>query len=83
MQLDAGQERDSGSGCSWLKDLHVEQRESWRLEDIDYSVAAGDRGVSVAKLRGDPILENRKKFGGEEQVPVKVTVEVVQTVGHM
>lgn len=75
-------EQDSGSGYSWLGELHAEQRGSWRFGDIDCSVAAGGREVSVVRLHDDLILESRRKLDGEEQVLVKVMVWVVEIVGR-
>jgi hypothetical protein len=49
---------------------------------IDYSVVAGGRGVFEAKLLDGLILENRRNFDGEVVALGKVTVWVVQNVGH-
>jgi hypothetical protein len=72
--LQQGVEQDFGSGCSWLEEWHVELLGSWRLGDIDCSVATGGRAVLAVKLYDDLIPENRRKLGGEEQVLEKVMV---------
>ena len=46
---------------------HVEQQGLGWLEGTDCSAAAG-RGVLEAQLRDDLILENCRKFDGEELV---------------